>query len=228
MNRAAALFLTVLLIAAGCGGTAVPTLTPAEVAQQAAAQMLTVDSFHFAIQLTGKPAYLDEAGTLVLRQAEGDLVRPDRARAIAKVSTMGLSSEVGIIAIGEKQYSTSPLNPQQWLEVPAESRWDLDLARLFDASSGIPAVLQNTTWTLGPDDPGLHILRSRMPYGQLGALTLGLITSGEVEVEFHIGRQDRCVHRIQIVETASDPQEPTTWAIDLSAFGQPVDIQPPP
>jgi hypothetical protein len=227
MKRTATFLLVVLLLVAGCGGTAEPTLAPADVAQQAATQMLAVNSFHFLIQLTGKPAFLDKAGTVALKQAEGDLVRPDRARAIAKVATLGLSSEIGIIAIGEKQYATNPLN-QQWQEVPAESRWDLDLARLFDAETGIPAVLQKTTWTLGPDDPAVYVLRSRMPYDQLRALSLGLITSGDVEVEFRIGRQDRYVQHIQIVEVASDPQEPTTWAIDLSAFGQPVDIQPPP
>jgi len=188
--------------------------------------MQEVSSFHFVITVTGKAAFLDTNQTMALKRAEGDLAKPDRARAIAKVSTMGMASEIGIITIGETQYATNPLT-QAWQEVPAEARWDLDLAQLFDDEQGIPAVLLGTSWSYDAQDAKTAVLQAQMPYAQLRALGFGLITSGEVDVEFHIGPEDNYVYRIQIVETASDPEEPTTWVIELSAFDQAVDIQPP-
>ena len=228
MKRTTLAFVVVVLaFAAGCGASPAPTPTPAEVAQQAATKMIAVNSFHFVIEVTGQAAYLDANQTMTLKKAEGDLVKPDRARAIAKVSTMGMSSEIGIISIGGQQYATNPLN-QKWQEVPPEARWDLDLARLFDADQGIPAVLQGTTWALGNPEADSYVLQSKMPYEQLRALGFGLITSGEVDVQFQIGQSDSYVRRIQIVELASDPEKPTTWGITFSAFDTPVDIQPPP
>src|SRR5512136_2219771 len=129
-------FLVVgLLIAASCGPSPAPTPVPTEVAGEAAAKMQAANSFHFVIAVTGKAAFLDANKTMALKKAEGDLVRPDRARAIAKVTTMGMASEIGIITIGEQQYATNPVT-QKWQEVPPEARWDLDLARLFDAEDG--------------------------------------------------------------------------------------------
>ena len=228
MKRYALLLLGAgLLFVLSCGAPAGPTPTPAEVAQQSATQMAAVNSFHFIIGVSGKTAFLDSAESMALRRAEGDLVRPDQVRAIAKVTLLAIPAEIGIIGLGDRQYATNPLN-QQWEEVPPEARWDLDLASLFDAEQGIAAILQNTAWTFGADDDEYHVLHSGMPAEQLQALTFGLISSGEVEVDFWIGRSDRYVHRIQIVEVESDPETPTTWVIDLSAFDQPVDIQAPP
>jgi hypothetical protein len=220
------LLIAVLLLAAGCGESPAPTPTAAEIAGEAALRMEAVNSFHFVITVTGKAAFLDANETMALTKAEGDLAKPDRARAIAKVSTMGMSSEIGIITIGETQYATNPLT-QKWQEVPAEARWDLDLAQLFDDEQGIPAVLLGTNWSYGTQDAKTAVLQARMPYQQLRALGFGLIASGEVEVEFRIGREDNYVYRIQIIETASDAAKPTTWVIELSAFDQAVDIQPP-
>lgn len=216
-----------LVLLAGCGPSPAPTLTPAEVAGEAALKMQAVGSFHFLITVTGKPAYLDAAKTTALKQAEGDLVKPDRVRAIAKVSTLGMASEIGIISIGEAQYATNPLT-QQWEEVPPQARWSLDLASLFDDEQGIPAILLDSNWGLGSGEGNIYVLTARMPYQQLRALSFGLIASGEVQVEFQIGRDTMAVQRIQIIEVQSDAEKPTTWTIDLSAFDKPVDIQPPP
>jgi len=220
------LLVALLVLAAGCGASPAPTPSAAEIAGEAALKMEAVNSFHFVITVTGKAAFLDPNQTMALQRAEGDLVRPDRARAIAKVATLGMASEIGIITIGETQYATNPVT-QKWQKVPAEARWELDLGALFDAEEGIPAVLLGTSWSYGAQDAKAAVVQARMPYEQLRALGFGVITSGEVDVEFRIGRDDNYVQRIQIVEPASDPAEPTTWVIELSAFDQPVDIQPP-
>jgi hypothetical protein len=102
------------------------------------------------------------------------LVKPDRVRAIAKVTILGMASEVGMIGLGEKQYMTNPLN-QKWQETPPEARLDLDLTRLFDAETGIAAILQGTSWTLGSSDGSYDVLNSRMPYDQLRALSFGQV-----------------------------------------------------
>jgi hypothetical protein len=55
-----------------------------------------------------------------------------------------------------------------------------------------------------------------------------MIGAGEVTMDAWVGQQDACVRRIQIVEPESDPEDPTHWLIEFSAFDEPVDIEAPP
>jgi hypothetical protein len=55
-----------------------------------------------------------------------------------------------------------------------------------------------------------------------------MIASGKVTVDAWVGGQDAYVRRVQIVELESDPENPTQWLIEFSAFDQPVDIEMPP
>jgi lipoprotein LprG len=63
---------------------------------------------------------------------------------------------------------------------------------------------------------------------QIASLTAGMIGTGEVTLDVWVGEVDGYVRRIQIVELESDPQDPTQWLIEFSAFDEPVDIQAPP
>ena len=69
-------------------------------------------------------------------------------------------------------------------------------------------------------------------FGQLSGervapLTSGMIRSGQVTVDVWIGQDDAYVRRIEIVELDSDPEDPTHWHIEFTAFDQPVDIEAP-
>jgi hypothetical protein len=232
------LLVAVGLFAAGCsiptpGPTPTPTPTPlpADVAARAGERMLSVNSLHFTIELSGKLAYLDDPPTLALKRAEGDVERPDSVRAIVRLSSFGITSEVGIIGIGSDQFVTNPLN-QQWEKIPPGQGWYFDPAILFDPEYGIQAILKGSDWMLdtGKDeeDQAYYILHGQLPGKQLWLLTSGMIVSGEVVMDVWVSQEDDYVRRIQLVELGSDPEDPTQWLIEFSAFDEPVNIKAPP
>jgi len=226
-----------LLLAVSCsisapGPTPSPTPSPVDVATRAGERMLSVNSLHFIIELSGKLTYLDNPPTLALKQAEGDVERPDNVRAIVKVFSFGIVSEVGIIGLGSEQYATNPLN-QQWEKLPPDQGWYFDPALLFDPEYGIEGVLKAGTWTFGTEDQDIeeqtyYILHGQLPGERLLFLTSGLIASGEVTIDIWVSREDGYVHRIQMIEQESDPEDPSRWLIEFSAFDEPIDIEAPP
>jgi hypothetical protein len=199
--------------------------------------MLVVNSLHFVIEISGQLAYLDNPPTMALKRAEGDVVRPDRMRALVKVFSFGVTSEVGIIGLGSEQYVTNPLN-QQWEKLPPGQGWYFDPAMLFDAEYGIEAILKETDWTYGvrgdtgveqeADEPAGHVLHGQLPGERLALLTSGMVAPGEVTVDIWVHEQDASVQRIQIVELESDPENPTSWLIEFSALDEAVNIEAPP
>ena len=110
--------------------------------------MLSTNSLHLVIELSGKLTYLDSPPTLVLKRAEGDLLRPDRVRAIIKVSSFGFVSEVAVLGLGDEQYVTNPLN-QQWEKLPPGQGWIFDPTLIFDPQHGIKSILNQADWTFG-------------------------------------------------------------------------------
>lgn len=239
MRRISLLFVgAALVLIAGCDlatpaptPTPTPTPSPADVAIRAGQRMLTVESLHFIMELSGKLVYLDYPPTLALRRAEGDVKRPDQVRAIVKVSSFGVASEIGIIGIGADQYMTNPLN-QQWERVPPGQGWYFDPAILFDPEYGIEAILRISEWTFGAQEEiegQTHdVLHGQVPGERLWLLSSGMIDSGEVMVDVWVNREDASVRRIQLVELGSSEEDPTQWLLLFSDFDDPIDIQAPP
>ena len=227
--------LGLVLLLAACGPavspTPMPPRVPAEIAGQSGQQMLTIDTLHFVIEISGRLTYVDNTRTLALKRAEGDLIRPDKVRTIVRLVSLGLTTEIGIIELGREQYVTNPIN-QQWEKMPAGYGWYLEPRLFFDPERGIEAVLRETDWTFNAAEEarsaGFHVLQGRVSGDRLWAITFGMITSGDVAVDFWVSQQDGYVQRIRLVELESDPEDPTTWIIELSAFDRPVEITAPP
>jgi hypothetical protein len=227
-----------LLLAASCctsppapTATPTPTPSPGEVASRAGAQMLSTQSLHFLMELAGKLVFLDRPPTMALKSAEGDVVRPDRVRAIVKISSFGLISELGIIGIGDDQYLTNPVN-QQWEKLPPGVGWYFDPAMIFDPDDGIEAILTGAQWSFGLEEPiggqPHYHLQGRLPGERIAPLASGMIGAGQVEVHIWIGQEDDYVRRVRIVELESDPENPIQWLLEFSAFDEVEVIQPPP
>ncbi len=239
MRRASLLLAGIgLLLVVGCRTatpgpmpTPSPTPSPAKIARRAGEQMLATNSLHFVVELSGRLTYLDSPPTLALKRAEGDLLRPDRVRGIVRVSSFGIVSEVAIIGLGEDQYITNPLN-QRWEKLPPGQGWYFDPALLFDPQYGIDSILKDTPWTLGTQEEiggqRHHRLQGQLSGERVAPLTSGMVRPGQVTVDAWVGQKDAYVRRIQIVELDSDPENPTRWLVQFSAFDQSVDIEAPP
>jgi hypothetical protein len=193
--------------------------------------MLSVDSLHFAVQLSGKLTYLDSPPTLALKRMEGDLVRPDQVRAIVQVSSFGVLTEFGVIGLGSEQYITNPMN-QQWEVLGPELGFYFDTALLFDPQYGIEAILTDTDWTFGTGeetrDQQSYYLHGQVPGERISPLTFGMVSSGRVAVDTWVSRDSFDVQRIELLELDSDPGNPTRWLIELAGFNEPVEIKAPP
>ncbi len=240
LNWSRRLLISVLcLLALGCGSPAAsepapvptPAVSPSEIAGRAGEKMLSADALHFVIELSGRLTYLDSPPTLALKHAEGDVVRPDRVRAIVKMSTMGVISQVAVIGLGDEQYITNPLN-QQWERLSAEQGWYFNPTLLFDPKRGIESIIRETDWVHAQSDEagtqGDYQLHGLVPGERIAPLTFQMVTSGEVAIDIWVGRDDDFVRQIEIVELDSDPEDPTTWLINLTYLGEPVEIEPPP
>jgi lipoprotein LprG len=230
-----ALVLLIVGVSA-CGSGPEPTVTPAlpplEMAQRAADVMTSVESMHFIIEREGKAVYIDAGQLLAFSRAEGDLRLPDRMRALVRVATAFSPIELGMVVLGDEQYATDPITGE-WGVLPPE--WgQFNLLVLFAPDTGLQQLLRTGVSDLKLE--GTEKLDERLYYRLSGRasgekmrdMTMGFIGQGDVELEVWVDVKDFYVRQIHLVESETDPEDPTAWNIQFSNFEEPVDIEPPP
>ena len=212
--------------------TDTPEFTPLEIIAQAADAVLSVETLHFSIERDGALAYIDSGNMLAFKRAQGDFQSPDRMRAIVRVITAFTPVEVGMVAIGDEQYTTDPITGE-WGRLPPE--WgQLNLVVIFDPETGLQQLLKDGVFDL--ELVGMEEIDGRLHYRISGAasgermndMTLGFIGQGDVELDVWVDAADYYVRRLRIVDPVTDPEDPTTWTLEFSGFGQSVEIKAPP
>lgn len=211
--------------------TPTPTLSAQEIALRSSQAMLEVESMQFDILLSGGLAYIDRPPTTALKRVEGELNLPDEMRALVRISSLGLVSEIGLISIAGTSYVTNPVN-QRWEMLPPDWGWFFNPALPFDETYGIPAVVPHVQMEkIGletSDGKTFYHLRGVAQGEQIRGWTANLMTEGEVPVDLWIDTETFLIHRVHMVELAGKPENPTEWDITFSEFNQPVEIQAPP
>ena len=212
--------------------TSTPTITPLEIVSRSADAMLSVESLHFSIERDGALAYIDSGNLLAFKRAQGDFQAPDRMRAVIRVITAFTPVDMGMVALGDEQYTTDPITGE-WGRLPPE--WgQLDLVVIFDPETGIQQLLKDGVIDL--ELVGMEEIDGRPQYRISGRasgermydMTLGFIGQGDVELDIWIDAEDYYVRRLEIVDPVTDPEDPTTWTLEFSNFGQAVEIEAPP
>jgi hypothetical protein len=224
-----------LILGVACISPPPPAPPPQELLNQAARKFDATRSFHFVIDVTGAPTYLDGAHTLALRHVEGDVARPDRVRANVKASFPGAFVQIQMVGIGNDQYATNPLNGQ-WQKIPPE--WGFNPSRLFQSDIGLAAIMANAQNLTALPDETIDGQRHRHIAGQVAGdrvvpLTGGLVGGGTVQFDLWVGADDSIVRRIRLTEeakatSADGTPMPAQWNMDLGKFDVPVTIVPPP
>lgn len=229
VQRTLGLVLASTLLAACSFQSGLPQLSADQIKQRAADSMAALRSLHFVIELTGDLTYIDPAGVLALKRAEGDIVPPDRVQATLRTRTLGTTTELGVIGVGATQWARNPLSGR-WETLPPEYG-SFDIAALFGGETGIVGLLRDAPLSIAPQetlDGRPHYVLSTTTSGQrLTTMTSGMITSGNVAVKLYVDGTTFLLSRIELTEIDTDPEEPTRWQITLSAFDQPVTITPP-
>ena len=226
------IFVLSLLFVA-CSDPEPETPSPEEIVTQSADRMSSLPGFQFTIQNSGADVILDEASALALGQAAGYYSAPDKAQAEVNVLTPGFATSVNVISIGDTQWQTNPLTAQ-WAELPPQ--WGFNPAALFDAETGIQAILISSLSELeligtekieeGPDIE-LYAISGNLEGSGLAELSQGLIGSGSMTVRLWIAPESYELHRAIITDPNIAGDEPIEWQVDFGQFGFAPDIKPP-
>ena len=240
--RAVAAVVVLLVLVVVCGavglvayqrfGPGKTMLTADDIIVRAGEKMESLDSVHFALQVTGEPVFIDTLYTLALEEAEGDLVCPDRIKAVVKASEADSTIEGNCIRIRRDQYMIDPLT-QRWTTAPQRDYWIVDPTLLCAPDGGANAFLGPLTDLQQLDD---EVIGGQPHYHLSGTITGELIAfwtegkivpRGAIEVDVWIGQDDFYVRRVRLEYATSDSEQPTTWLLELSDFNEPVTIEPP-
>jgi hypothetical protein len=208
-------------------------LPPEDILSRCVDHMYETSGFHFVIDRSGAPAFLDLGKTLSLRRMEGEFAAPDRIQATVRIITTGLVTEIKVIGIGDTQWETNPLTGE-WLQLPPQSGFNP--TSLFDPSTGLQPILENDLEDLqyiGTQEleewPGelLYSLTALLKGNRIFKTTFGLIGPGRLDLKLWISPETFNLYRMVIVDEVEGEEEPSTWTIDFWDYDLPVEIEAP-
>jgi hypothetical protein len=236
----------VMLLVTGCSAASQPTATPVPNAEamldKAATEIRNAQSFKIKLQVAGAPAYIDavvmpggSTNSIAFVSTDGSYSAPDKVSARVIANLMGIPGKVDIVAIGMDQYINSPLlTAGNWTQQVFSP--DFNAEKLIASDTGIAATIKALKgFTVsGPeavDGTPMYRLKGKATSAEITALTIGLISGKDVELEIFIAVETGRIDHVVIVqpgtETKTDPQ-PTTWTLELFDYNVAVTITPPP
>jgi len=223
-----------LFVLAACGGSGEEVLSPEELITRSTERMRSLSGFHYKIDRTGEPAFIDEAETISFRTAEGDYMIPDRVTAKVKVITPLIVTEVDIISIGDQQWETNVFTGL-WQKVPVE--YAFQPQELLNPNTGLQAILENDLFDMvlvGFEEleemPGknLHYLQGALEGQGAYDLTYGMIDNEVLNVQMWIDPDTYDIYRVVVLDPMNEgDEEDTLWQIDFWDFNNVVEINPP-
>jgi hypothetical protein len=219
-----ALGLAAALLLSACSGTS----TPQSQALLKAAQdkFNAAKSFHFIMQA-------DNLGTapqdvLNVKNAEGDVQRPDKLSATGFVTVNGLSVNTKIVIVGGRAWYELPILGFQ------EDDEYADFIQIFDAKNGVGNLLTQLKNPGAPQDSTVNNVACWKITGDVDAQLVSTLLGGQAsanaapKVSVCIGKSDSRLYSATIVgPVIQGDKTNTTRTFYLSKYDQPVNIQPP-
>jgi hypothetical protein len=223
--------LLVFLVAACSSGAESTTTAPptaAEVLEEAAQTMGSVETVQFSIMRGGDPVYIDTQGFLEFLSATGRYAAPGAAEALVTVSALGLTTEVGAVVVEGDTWLTNPITGS-W--EPTPPGYTFDPATLFDPSVGFRAMLSEGIETVDEvgeeliEDETLRHLRFTASGTRVEVVTAGMVKGVDVTIDVWIepvtGELRRATFSTPIGTAVAD------WDLNLFDYGADIVITPP-
>lgn len=238
-RRVCSLALTLLValpaLAAWSYASGTPVTEPApgsaeQILQSASQRLAATPTIRFALDIQGT-TYIDDADTIQLLSARGELVRPDRVRTDFKIKIFGgITISTSLIIVGEQHWSTD-LITGKWGPAPEEFGYDPSI--LFDNQNGIGPVMNRVTSAVRlPDDSvrdhDCYHVQATVDQAIIDPLTAGSLQGNPITVDLWIDRGNYDLIRAQLSEPGGTPDTtPVVWTLDLSGHGSDIKIDPP-
>ena len=214
---------TAITQAASSTPTPSPTpINPQALLEQSGDVMEALDSFHF--QLEHKSGGTPFLSGLLITDAEGDVVNPDKLSAEFGGAFGTVYVKSSLVTLGKDSYMTNPLSGK-WESVPTE----ISPLGFFNPQRGISAIMsQVTRLSLISSDKDIYRLKGELPAEALASLFGVTVKGGSISVELTIDADS--LYLLEAVldgrVTAGEP-DGTVRVIFLSRFNETFTIEPP-
>jgi hypothetical protein len=232
------LWLTGLLAACGENPTATPTaippsptpikpLTPEEIAKMSADKLNTLNSLHFIVDIKAGQVEINQG--ITFKKAEGDFSKPDKFRAMLKVSVAVAQLDAETVGLEGQQYLLLKGLSNNWVALPPNIGFKPDV--LFDSQKGVGAVvtkIQNLqlVGTEPLNGTEMYHLKGIVKGADISPLTAGTLGKNDVNFDVWTGKNDFLVRRVTFKEISTDVNA-SEWQLDFSKFNDPVTINRP-
>lgn len=187
----------------------------------------TVTSFHVLMQVQN-PGTADSS-QVQIRGANGDVVMPDKIKALASVILSGQSVQVNLVSVGSQQVITDPLTGQ-WRVIKGV----LDPRTLTNPDTGIISLINKVQNISQPVADSVNNAACWRISGQLNAKYLAFLTGNGapagsmLQTTACIGQSDALPYRITVVGVAgAGDTAQTTRTFDLSNYNENITITMP-
>lgn len=212
----------------GTPGSSPAALTAESILTAAGDQWAKTETAHFKLAVDGD-AYIDNAQSIKLLSAEGDIKRPDAVKADAKIDVQITQANISLIAIGDRAWMTNFLSGK-WEAAPAD--FSYNPAILFDDQNGIKPILAGLRNPERQGDETVNDRKAHKVTGTVDEQTVDRVTSGSIkgdaiDVTVWVDAKTNDLLRVTLKEPDSVREKPVEWTLDLSKQGEAVDIQPP-
>jgi hypothetical protein len=226
MKRGLLAVLTLALIAA-CSGPQ-PAVDPARTLRDAGAAMATLKTVTANLKFT-QGAITFQGFTLV--SARTSVRLPSDSDTIYTVKQQDFTISLEVIISGGHVYLHIPFSTFQEL-TGNEATAIPDLAKLFDPTGGLPAVIPSgrNAKSAGADKVGdVNVDKIDATYSgsQVSGMLPQLSSSVDVNAELWVGASDHLIRKAVLNGAFGDSGKPSSVEVNISGFNSAVNITPP-
>ena len=216
-----------LALLAGCGGSAAP-VDPARTLRDAATAMAKLTTVKANLKFT-KGAITFQGFTLAAAKTSVRL--PGDSDTIYTVKQQDLAIAIEVLIAGGHVYLHVPFSTYQELQ-GAEAAAVPDLAKLFDPTTGLPAIIpagRNLSDAGADKVDGVDVEKINATYSadQVRSMFAQLSSSVDVKAVVWVGASDHLIRKAQLDGAFGDGGKEATVEVDISGFNGAVNINPP-
>lgn len=226
----------VLLLLTACGGagatknTPTPPPSPQAILTAASQHLAKTQTVHFKLAVEGQ-TYIDDAHSMQLISAEGDLERPGKVNVAFKVKILGAPTiSIQMITVGAKAWTTDLLSGK-WQPAPKEFGYNPSI--LFDTKDGLGPVvggIQNPVLvdTESVNGRSAYHIKGTVPADMIGPLTDDTMTGNPISVDVLIDKENDELLQATLKEPPQAGKKlPAVWTLTIGDYDKKVSIEAP-